>query len=474
MFILSHRYTDGERRRENKTNRMRKIFTCLMISAAVISAHGQLRVANGGTVHLKGNAIISLSDANLINNGTFTSDESGRVIFSGNSTNQISGSHNPELGILEIAKTGAGKLQLQSRVTVSNKVSFVSGLIDLGNYDIDLGTTGFLEGENENSRLTGTGTGEVMIVTSLDAPSSANPGNLGLHITSSQNIGLTAVKRGHRALINGSGGYGIGRYYVVDPVNNEGLNATLRFHYFDAERNSLDENTFALWQSGVDASRWTEHGYSARNTSLNYIEKTGLDSLWKRWTLSPAGALPVTGMTLSASWQSGAALLRWITHSEQNNNHFLIERKYPDELEFSVTGQRNTNHPNGTSNDITPYIWLDRADNRRGPIQYRLQQVNRDGAKSYSNIAVVRPEFQEAFIVNIYPTIGVGNQIFVQTGGLDVQDMQLTIFDVNGRLISFQRLAYQSQWVSLTNLSAGTYKISIRASNHTWTGSFIK
>ena len=151
--------------------------------------------------------------------------------------------------------------------------------------NIDLGATGAVNGESETSRLIGFAGGYIQIINTLNAPSSANPGNLGAIITSPQNLGSTTIRRGEQSQANGGGaGSSILRYYDISPATNSGLNATLRFSYFNAELNGLDENTLVLWRSPDNIS-WSNQGFTTRNTITNYVEKTGIDA-FSRWTLS--------------------------------------------------------------------------------------------------------------------------------------------------------------------------------------------
>ncbi|MBW7839569.1 MAG: hypothetical protein H3C36_08010 [Chitinophagaceae bacterium] len=453
---------------------MKKIISLIMLNCVIHTATAQLYVSPGTTLYLAGDAKITLQNTDLVNEGTISAPSIGRFIFNGTGNNQISGTSVPTFAELEIAKTGTGLLTLDNDIYVSGKIIFTSNLIELDNHNIDLGTTGFLEGENENSRITGTSGGTVFLTTSLNAPTSANPGNLGAVITSSQNLGSTVIRRGHQSQVNSSGtGNSIYRYYDITPTNNTGLNATLRINYFDAEKNSLDENAFELFSSS-DNVNWTNRGQSARDAVSNYTEQTGLNN-FSRWTLSTnAAVLPVTGLHLTGRWKNDAAWLEWMTQTEYNNSHFNIERKYDDELNFYIVGRKNTTHPGGNSTTPTTYHWTDHALSNKSPIQYRIQQQSLDGATAYSNIISIRPDASSLFIQKIYPTIGVKGSVYIATGGMQINKMQVQVFDISGRLMLNKEMNYQSGWMSLPQLAAGTYKVFVRSGEYKWEGSFVK
>jgi len=164
--------------------------------------------------------------------------------------------------------------------------------LDLNNSVLNLGTTGTVNGEMETSRIFTFGNGYTQVINSLNMPVSANPGNLGAIISSTKNLGSVTIRRGHLAQANVSGTTpGIRRYFDILPDNDNGLKATLRFQYFDAELNGLDEATLELWKQGK--RNWTNEGFTSRSTVNNFVEKTNINAL-SRWTLAGNPAPPLT------------------------------------------------------------------------------------------------------------------------------------------------------------------------------------
>jgi hypothetical protein len=407
--------------------------------------------------------------------GTITVPVNGRFTFTGSANSVISGSQQSVLNELEIAKTGSNKLMLQRAIDVNGKIVFTSGLIDLNNNNINLAAATILENENETSHIIGGNGGQLIVTTTLNAPSSANPANLGAIITSSQNLGVVTIRRGQQSQVNSfGGGNSILRYYDILPANNTALNATLRFSYLDAELNSLDENTLILWKSTNNTS-WTEQGFTSRNTSANYVEKTGIAG-FSRWTLSSvANALPVTGLVLSGRWRNNSAYLSWATLAEYNNNYFDVQRKYMNEADFNSVGNKSSAHTDGNSQSPSAYNWFDAtAVANRGALQYRLKQVDRNGKFTYSNIIIIKPDAASVFIERTYPTLAVKNSVYIQTGNMNVKNMHVQLYDMQGRLYLNRRMDYQSQWLQLPDLSAGMYRIIIQAGEWSYGESFMK
>jgi len=453
---------------------MKNIFSVIVMLIIANTGWTQLYISTGATLSLSGNAQVSLQDIDLVNDGVISAPADGRFIFNGVNNNFISGNASTSFSELEIAKTGSGLLTLRTDINVKNKIVFTSNLIDLNNHNIDLGTTGLLEGENENSHITGTSGGQVLFSTVLNAPVSANPGNLGAVITTSQDLGNTIIRRGHQSQVNNSGnGSSIFRYYDIIPTNNTALNATLRINYLDAEKNSLDENSLEIFKSD-DNVNWVNEGYSTKDAIQNYVEQTGIDN-FSRWTLSTSlTALPVTGLQLSGQWKNNAAYLNWTTMSEYNNSHFNIERKYNDEFNFVTIGSKNSKYADGNSQTPTVYNWMDMASSDKGPIQYRIQQTDLDNNYSYSNIIIIKPESTASFIKNVYPNPSVQNQLYIKTGNSNITKMQVFIYDMKGSLLFHKQLNYESQWISLSQINAGDYKLFIQSGELRWTGSFLK
>jgi hypothetical protein len=258
---------------------MKNIFIILLLMGCVIrsSAQGSLQTTPGATIKTANNSFIVLDNVHVVNNGSFVQAAGdGTIKFTGNANVNISGSSIAVFEKLNIAKTTNFKVALQQNVNVVGQVNFTSGLLDLNNSVLNLGTTGLVNGETETSRIFTLGNGYVQVINSLNMPVSANPGNLGAILSSTKNLGSVTIRRGHLAQANVSGTTpGIRRYYDILPAIDNGLKATLRFQYFDAELNGLDESTLELWKQGKKT--WTNEGYTSRSAVNNYVER---DKYW--------------------------------------------------------------------------------------------------------------------------------------------------------------------------------------------------
>ncbi len=218
-----------------------------LLSAYIISA--QLVITPGTQFSIAGNMQLTLQNTDLINNGNFTTGNS-IISFTGNASSSISGNQPIQFSEIEINKTNNSSVLLQRAIGVSQRIRFSSGFLNLNGFNADLGTTGHLDGEQENTRITGPNGGEVIFNVNLNSPTGSNPANLGMFISSGQNLGNVTIKRGHQSQVNGSGlGNSILRYYDIVPANNTNLNATLRFRYLDEELNGFNENSLVFFES---------------------------------------------------------------------------------------------------------------------------------------------------------------------------------------------------------------------------------
>src|ERR1700733_1981042 len=122
----------------------------LMIATGKLSA--QLVITPGAQLYIGGNTQLTLQNTDLVNNGSFIAG-TGTISFTGNALSALSGSQPLQFYQLEINKTGAGLLSLQKAIAISSQINFSSGHIDLNGFNIDLGTTGILNGEQESSHI---------------------------------------------------------------------------------------------------------------------------------------------------------------------------------------------------------------------------------------------------------------------------------------------------------------------------------
>lgn len=319
---------------------MKKIFTHSCFMLITFCSHAQLHIGTGINWKSTAGTYVVLDNMGLQHDATSASlDNIFR--FTGNSNTSISGTTLPLFTKIETALTGASKIILQRSVAISQNLSFQSGLVDLNNNNIDIGTSGNVTGETETARIIGANGGYVQITTTLNAPTSINPGNLGAVITSAQNLGSTIIRRGHVPQVDGvTPNFSIQRYYDITPATNTNLNATLRINYFDAEVNGKTEANLSAWKS-TDNVNWVSAGFSISSAVSNFVEANNISN-FSRWTLSDKSI--ATGIFDLPSGKNSLHIwpnpyTEWVTISIESAKHIKANLQVFDMLGKMVYSQ---------------------------------------------------------------------------------------------------------------------------------------
>lgn len=345
-----------------------------------------ISISTGANITVSGNAFLVVNNCGFTNNGSFIAG-AGTVQFKGSNPTAasfIGGSSITSFYNLDLNKSANG-IQLNQQTAVSNLLRLLNGdSVFLNTYNISLGSTGMIAGENATRKITGMTGGYVEGIYTLNAPASVTPGNLGIMITSASNLGSTLIRRGHIPQTNGFN-YGIARYYDIVPSNNTGLNATIRFFYNQSELIGLDETTLIPFSSADSGTTWHINGYTILDVMQNFIEQNAYDSLNRITLASISSPLPVNLLMLSAQADAGQNLIHWSTDHETNMRLFEIERS-GSELNFVKIG---TVPAKGNTVNISQYTCID--DNPlQGTNYYRLKIIEQNGSFSYSKTVAVK------------------------------------------------------------------------------------
>ena len=439
---------------------MKWFLRCLLLLAANVSrAQDVLKIQPGATLKTSGGVIVTLNNMDLVNDGTLMQGPGeGSFRFAGANNNSISGSNPTLINMLNIAKTGSGRLFLERDISIGTSIDFTSGLIDLNSRHIFLNPVATLNNETDASRVTG-GAGFIEIIQNLSSPSSVNPGNLGLSLSSAANLGQTVIRRGHASQVGGAGtGNSILRYFDITPQQNSALNATLRFHYFDAELNSLFENGLVLWKSS-SLSNWSNEGFTTRDLSDNYVEKTGI-AHFSRWTLSSLNnPLPVRFLMVNLRCETAAnrIAISWKTGQESRRDRYEIQRSL-NGVSWTTIGMVQ---PNGGPGPQQEYNFSDNSPLPSGSM-YRIASVDVDGSIRYT--AIVRSDCGAQEFIRAWPN-PAPDQLFVSIGASRRSRVLINIYDNKGALVKRQQgnlLPGANQIaIDMTSFAAGTYQLHI-------------
>lgn len=451
---------------------MKNIYThivCLLVAVSITiisQAQNVLKVQTGATLSCTGGAIITLTDMDFDNDGDFNQVAGqGAFVFNGTANNTISGTSSPLFDKLQLVKTDSGKLTLQQHIRISSAISFGGGILDLNAKNILLAPTASLLGESEASHITGINGGYVQIIHTLAAPSNANPGNLGIGITSASNLGSVIIRRGHQSQKTGSGnGNTIFRYYDIIPVNNTALNARLRFNYLDAELNGLQEMRLSMWASS-DNQLWTNLGFSARNTTSNYIEQVGINSFHRFALTETTNPFSLIWEAFNTQCISGKTQITWNTLQEQNTTVFVVRRSI-DGITWTNIGSLPAA---GNSQFALSYSFTD-PQASADAVYYQILHEGPDRRQTYSPVLTSQCEQSESF--KVYPNPTQGN-CWVNIQSERSHTVSIHVHNAQGALLKKQLVEIQSG-INVFELSLANYPKGVYTLMFTWSDGRVK
>ncbi|MGM0650111.1 MAG: T9SS type A sorting domain-containing protein [Bacteroidota bacterium] len=443
-------------------------------------------IIHSGT-HLKGsnNANVVIGSGSWTNNGSFT-HQNATVHFTGSAEQQIEGSSSSSFYNLNVNKSG-GDLTLGTNINVDNELQMNGGDLDLRNSTADLGTTGMIIDETETNRVKvgdiNANTGTIQATRTINNVSAYDPGNLGVLITTPNDLGSTTVVRGHQVQL-GIGTYSsnesIARYIQVPGIGKLESGVNVEMQYWDTELNGHIPSELEVYQWVKESAEewWTPLAGSVNTTNnlfspanepySDYFDEPNwypLDFTDKFTMGSENIPLPIELIKFDGACQDNTVTLEWKTASETNNEIFIIQRS-PDGNDFvdigSVDGSGNTNQLSEYQYDDTePLI----------NAYYRFKQVDFDGTYEYSPIINISCVDVDEPVFSVYPN-PFRDVLHVEAGNMPDHLCHLKIYSMDGRLIdNFQIEAPANGFheiLYLDNLVPAMYMIRIIS------GDFVK
>ena len=433
----------------------------LLIIAAILcfgSLYAQtgLKVNSGTQVILNGSVNLVLNDMDLDNDGVFGHSGTPSIVFSGSTDKGIYSYDDVEFYNLIISKTDGGKLELDTDILVENNIEIDQGIFDIKGFLITL-DGGQVIGESGTNYITGT-SGRIEYITILNAPDQETPGNLGIEITSVANLGQTVIRRGHSEQTSNTGGKSILRYYDINPVNNTGLNATLRIYYNDVDLNGIPEGELEPWRSTDNGSTWELQTGSLVNTTNNWVQLSGIDA-FSRWTLASAttSSLPVELSIFKGKNVGNYNLLEWETLSESNVDYFEIQKLEKETWE-AIDRVEAAHFTTVTQNysfkdfDISPLEY------------YRLRIIDYDDKEEFSEIISIDQGFTSDDLFTVYPN-PAHNYLTIEFDDNLIFD-EILIYDYSGKKI--RSVKSKTEEINIEKLPTGIYFLEARFANHSF------
>jgi hypothetical protein len=167
-------------------------------------------------------------------------------------------------------------------------------------------------------------------------------------------------------------------------------------------------------------------------------------------TLTVSGALPITGLSLSAKKEGQKVKLDWFTLTESNTSRYDIERSI-NGINFGKIGEVQAI---GNSNKRTDYGFTDMLPGKKLNY-YRLKQVDRDGRFVYSEIRVIKFGDEKQF--KVYPIITQG-PLYIE--GI-TEFVKIKLFNSSGQLVKTTSSNNTPDEFDISNLPGGMYWLAI-------------
>ncbi|WP_151086185.1 right-handed parallel beta-helix repeat-containing protein [Hymenobacter baengnokdamensis] len=223
---------------------------------------------------------------------------------------------------------------------------------------------------------------------------------------------------------------------------------------------SLDPATGLIY---VSNAALLANNPTARFYQINVITtdlKGGINTVTAQFTIG-AYPLPVvlTAFTATAV-QNRDALLTWTTASEQNSDHFEVERSL-EGTNFSKIAELAAQ---GTTATTTGYTYTDAsiAARTHGTAYYRLRQVDLDGSASYSPVRAVSFTKAATVALALYPNPASASTTLDLSQLPATGTYQVSLLDATGRQVLAATLAGgQLQPLSLASLATGIYHVVV-------------
>ena len=148
----------------------------------------------------------------------------------------------------------------------------------------------------------------------------------------------------------------------------------------------------------------------------------------------------------------------WQTLLELNASCFNVQRSINGN-EFLTVGKIN-------ATGIHSYSFVDVLPNLTAPeLYYRLEIVDKDGSKTYSEVKRIKNQFYKNNLVGIYPN-PASNEIKISRNGAIILVEKVTIINAIGKVIKDVYLSKSLENININNLVNGLYFVVFENGEH--------
>lgn len=203
-------------------------------------------------------------------------------------------------------------------------------------------------------------------------------------------------------------------------------------------RSNWDLLKYANLYAGESGSGYITTGSAVSNAVVTKRANLSVFSPYTKtvYDLSP---LPVSLVELSARWEENDGVVSWVTASEVNNSHFVVERSF-DGIDYSVAGKVGTAAPGGNSSAMLSYRFADKniRSITADYVFYRLVQFDYNGTQQVHGPVLLaeRSVRSRQSELTLYPNPTQGQFTVVKKGG--TASYTVTVLNMAGQPVHKQ------------------------------------
>jgi hypothetical protein len=173
----------------------------------------------------------------------------------------------------------------------------------------------------------------------------------------------------------------------------------------------------------------------------------------------PGAPLPISLISFNAKQAANQVEIAWVTGSEENTSHFVVERS-ADGRSFQGVG---TIKAQGWSSEALSYQWVD-ACPLEGRAYYRLRAVDYDQHTEFFGMERVDFSGKSCEKVSIFPNPVVDHRITVNLNMNIQENASLTLKNSQGRVVYAQNIKESgSEYQLPTSIPTGVYIVEVQS-----------
>lgn len=233
------------------------------------------------------------------------------------------------------------------------------------------------------------------------------------------------------------------------------------------------QNILGIERGGIDTSSYNNM-YTASNSGINSLTiRTGTVttvnattirqySLFMKGFLYPAITLPVKMSSFTAMLQNKSAQLGWITSSEINVSHFVVEKSV-DGTNFNEVG---VVFAYGSASTDASYSFSDNLGNAQsGVFYYRIRSVDIDEKSQLSETRMIRisNKTETNLQITTFPNPATNEVRITIPANWQNKKVAYQLFSANGQPVKTTERANsnQTEVINVSSLAPGMYFVKV-------------